>query len=460
MRRLLPLVCSLISAVAMGDAVPAPGQLASPISASSDASQTYAVYLPSAWSAGNEHPLLLVFDPRSRGARAAEIFRDAAEQFGWVIVSSNNTRSDGEWEPNFVAVNAIWPEAVQRYAIDPDRIYAAGFSGGAMLAWVVGQQTGKLAGVISVGGRLPEGISTEKVRFAHFGAAGTRDFNWQETRQMESLVEGKGVPHRIEIFEGNHEWFDSELAGKALEWFELLAMRSGARPKDEELISTALDRERRAAEASLAAGEILAASRRFAMIARTWEGLADVIADREKAAQLAAEREASKQRKEEEKWEGWEKARLREISRTLGQIRQPDYPVTAGRISAGLGLERLLAAAKKEGMEGEAAGRVVSSIYAHMSFYLPGELSQAGRIDAMVATLETARKIQAPAALDYNLACAYARARRRDDAFAMLASSIDKGFRDEHHLRTDPDLVSLRDDPRFAALLSRLTSGE
>ena len=31
--------------------------------------------------------------------------------------------------------------------IDPERIYAAGFSGGAMLAWALGRVTGGLAGV-------------------------------------------------------------------------------------------------------------------------------------------------------------------------------------------------------------------------------------------------------------------------------------------------------------------------
>ena len=33
-------------------------------------------------------------------------------------------------EPNLVALNALWPEIHVRYPSDPERIHAAGFSGG------------------------------------------------------------------------------------------------------------------------------------------------------------------------------------------------------------------------------------------------------------------------------------------------------------------------------------------
>ncbi|MCA8924405.1 MAG: tetratricopeptide repeat protein [Planctomycetes bacterium] len=59
----------------------------------------------------------------------------------------------------------------------------------------------------------------------------------------------------------------------------------------------------------------------------------------------------------------------------------------------------------------------------------------------------------------YNLACTYARWGRSDEAFAHLEAAASRGFVDVKHIREDPDLTSLHDDPRFEALLERLAAG-
>ncbi len=59
------------------------------------------------------------------------------------------------------------------------------------------------------------------------------------------------------------------------------------------------------------------------------------------------------------------------------------------------------------------------------------------------------------AGAQYNLACARARNGRADAAFAALGRAVACGFRDREHLRQDPDLLALRDDPRFAAILKQ-----
>jgi hypothetical protein len=67
--------------------------------------------------------------------------REAAEEHGWILISANGTRSDESMEPNERALRAIYPEAA-RYGADPKRLYAAGFSGTAMVAWMMGINTG------------------------------------------------------------------------------------------------------------------------------------------------------------------------------------------------------------------------------------------------------------------------------------------------------------------------------
>jgi Flp pilus assembly protein TadD len=56
----------------------------------------------------------------------------------------------------------------------------------------------------------------------------------------------------------------------------------------------------------------------------------------------------------------------------------------------------------------------------------------------------------------YNVACVYALSNQPEEAFACLDKAITNGFGHREWLENDSDLVSLRADPRFEALLKRL----
>ena len=56
----------------------------------------------------------------------------------------------------------------------------------------------------------------------------------------------------------------------------------------------------------------------------------------------------------------------------------------------------------------------------------------------------------------YNAACSYARLGDTESGIMWLETAIANGFDDIEGMRKDEDLVSLRDDPRFVAILSRM----
>jgi len=56
----------------------------------------------------------------------------------------------------------------------------------------------------------------------------------------------------------------------------------------------------------------------------------------------------------------------------------------------------------------------------------------------------------------YNLACSLARVAAPDEAFAALDHCVELGYNDMAFLLDDEDLESLREDPRFGALVKRL----
>src|SRR5262249_28101927 len=111
--------------------------------------QSYALYLPSSYSAEKRWPALFIFDAESNGPATAELFRPAAERYGYVVVSSNNAHSDGPAQVNVDAMSAMWTDTNARFAIDPRRVYATGYSGGARAACVMARGLpGTVVGVI------------------------------------------------------------------------------------------------------------------------------------------------------------------------------------------------------------------------------------------------------------------------------------------------------------------------
>ena len=58
----------------------------------------------------------------------------------------------------------------------------------------------------------------------------------------------------------------------------------------------------------------------------------------------------------------------------------------------------------------------------------------------------------------YNLACSYSLISEQDEAFAALRKAVEHGYDDVQYLNTDPDLRSLRGDPRYGEILELITS--
>jgi tetratricopeptide (TPR) repeat protein len=58
----------------------------------------------------------------------------------------------------------------------------------------------------------------------------------------------------------------------------------------------------------------------------------------------------------------------------------------------------------------------------------------------------------------YNLACSYSLLKRVEEAMASLRESINRGYRDLSYMQKDPDLLCLRQSPKYRQLLESLTA--
>lgn len=232
-------VCVPLLALASAGAQPLPkGQLIEKVVCQADPAKSYALYVPSHYDPSRRWPVVFGLEPGARGRIPVERFQEGAEKFGYIIAGSNDSRN-GPWAPTLEAFKAMFIDVNSRFSLDIQRVYLAGHSGGARASLGLAMAGGG-AGVFACGAAFGEIKPPTGEPFVVFGAAGHDDFNYTELRKMDADLDAVKMRHRVMFFPGGHQWAPKEIHTAALEWFEMEAMRIGARPKDEALIRAAL----------------------------------------------------------------------------------------------------------------------------------------------------------------------------------------------------------------------------
>jgi predicted esterase len=234
--------------------------------------QTYALYLPSAYSPNKKWPIIYAFDPAARGRMPVELVKDAAEKYGYIVAGSNNSRN-GSGKIQAEAVQAIFQDTHARLSIDERRIYFAGFSGGARLSAELAQRCGCAAGVV-LSGAAYQPAQKSHDPFAVFTAVGSFDFNYGEVVALDSALQKSGAPHFLRRFEGPHQWPSAEVLGEALAWLRLQAMKTSREPRDDSFIAAQMAAALARAQ-SFEHADLFAAWFEYRQAGETFAGLAD-----------------------------------------------------------------------------------------------------------------------------------------------------------------------------------------
>ncbi|HLK22298.1 MAG TPA: hypothetical protein VKT81_25300 [Bryobacteraceae bacterium] len=220
--------CLFVSLAAYAEDLPL-GKIIDEVKCAAEPSQSYALYLPSNYSASRTWPLILAFAPMAHGRFPVERLHEAAEKYGYIVAGSNNSHN-GDWKSSMAAIRAMPADITSRFSIDVKRVYTAGFSGGARVAMHVAESSGKIAGVIACSAGFPDGHARKSAPFPIYATVGTEDFNYREMRELDRMLT---TPHRLVIFEGSHDWLPASLADDALAWLEFQTLNSGAQPRPE-----------------------------------------------------------------------------------------------------------------------------------------------------------------------------------------------------------------------------------
>lgn len=431
------------------------GQIIDKVVCLSDPNQSYALYLPSRNAPGQAWPILFCFDPAARGRVSVELFRDAAEQYGYILAGSNNSRNGAAGQgPG--SMRAMWNDAQARFIIDPARVFAAGMSGGARLACGFAQGGSFLSGVIAFAAAFPNAQTPKRAPFLFFGAAGTDDFNYPEMRQLDGELEKLGATKRIVTFEGGHGWPPASVCTQGIEWLELQSIKAGKRPRDNDLIEAFFDKavaSIRSAEASGNIGQIYLLTK---AVADDFKGLKDVSTYENRAAQLAVSKEVKKYLQDEKNQRAIQYSRATELLAHWKEGYEGEDSAASISFASMLKELKRQSEAPSDSSRRRIARRILHGSYVH-AYEQSRSLLEQKDYPAAARMLEMAVSIypDRPQVL-YTLASIYAKAKDRKGALDALKRASEHGFRDAAALEGNDSFDFLRADPGMKKILEEI----
>jgi dienelactone hydrolase len=206
-----------------------------------DSTTNYSYLLPLGYDGKAELPVIFFFDPHGDGNLPLNNYSELANKYGYIFIGINNVRNGQQISYVNRVFTSILQEIKSRFNIDENRIFTAGFSGGAKLAIIFAQQIPDIVGVAACGATLSM-TSNTKPNYYYAGLVGNRDFNFLEVQQTLVIYENLGFDFTSAIFDGGHQWAPSNSFEMALIGFDIYSIKTKTTPKDKKLLAAVWDK--------------------------------------------------------------------------------------------------------------------------------------------------------------------------------------------------------------------------
>jgi pimeloyl-ACP methyl ester carboxylesterase len=210
-----------------------------------DATQSYSLFIP---ANGNKKalPVIYFFDPHASGSLPLYKYQSLANAYGFILIGSNNSKNGNNWQQTETIWQTLFDDTKKRLAVDPQRIYTAGFSGGAKVAGYVALQHPEIKGVIANGAGLPDGAPADNYNFSFTALAGEGDMNMTELVAINAAFDKTSTRHRIILFNGKHEWAPIKTMDIVFAGLQFDAMVNKLLPVNDSLINAHVKQSRNA----------------------------------------------------------------------------------------------------------------------------------------------------------------------------------------------------------------------
>ncbi len=200
----------------------------------------FILHVPPQLDPEKNHPVIFIFDPHARGSLPVNKYSNLADEFGFVLIGSNQSMNNQPIEDGLKYYYAMKSGIEKEVAIDAGRIYTMGFSGGARVAVSIAIQNSEVQGVIGCGAGFPAVTQVPQPDFYYFGIVGYEDFNMGELINNDRLLARSGFENELVIFDGGHKWPSEEIMREAFLALEIDHLAKSSAQK-QSIINQAID---------------------------------------------------------------------------------------------------------------------------------------------------------------------------------------------------------------------------
>jgi hypothetical protein len=436
------------------------GRVVDTIKCINHSDQSYAIYLPSRFTARSVCPLIIIFDPGARGHTAVEVFRQAAEKYGYIVACSNNSRN-GPLNINLTAAELMLSDIEKRFTPNERMIIAAGFSGGSRFALALAGSGKKFAGVIGCGAGLPNDKTlypTPGSSFIYYGIAGTRDMNYLEMFDLNKFFYNQTrVVSYLRTFDGGHQWPSPDIIQEAVEWINFQSMKIKTIPADSAFIKAYSNKIKTLVNNLLSTGNQFDASRYAGFAVRDFSGTPFSIEMKNSLSAVSQSKELKDATREWNNIAATEQSRNGNYVTIIGNILNSGIiPDTASgwwkneietlKIQRDKGkLQKSQMASRLLNFISILCSEQASSLYRQKYYDLAVFLFR-------ICTYSDSENMNNY----FNLARSLAAVNKKREAIDALGKAADHGFSSLKAVTADPVFNNIRNDEKYKLLLTRL----
>ncbi len=435
------------------------GEVIEKVEIQSDSTQSYALYLPKSYSPEKKWAILYAFEPIGRGKLPVTIYQEAAEKYGVIVVGSYNSQNGLDGTTLSRVLSALWDDTHQRFSIDERRVYATGFSGGSRVASIFASSCMCVTGVIGSGAGFSIGLKpSPSLPFIYFSAIGFDDYNYYEIRLLKKLLEEAKMTHRLERFDGAHQWLPKELAEEALAWMQLYAIKNGSVAKDETFIKDNFQQRLSKSESYLNKNQYLEAFQGFSAIAFDFKGLLDVSAVEEKVKSLQISDELKKALKEEENQiQSQERHSSYILSEWAKLERSEERLMDLANIRNYIAKLQKTSEEKEDSSARRIARRSLNQVYAGSYETALFTYERAKKYNQALISFELANEIYPKSPrISYDRARVYGLSGQKKKALEFLEKAVGFGFKNWQELESEKGFDNIRQEEKYQKLLTQI----
>lgn len=236
MRKIIFIVLNLLFVFPMnGQEVYESGKILDSIAVPNTNGESFALYLPESFDAETLSSIVFIFEPMGRGKLGIQVFAEAANTHGHVLVCSN-TIKNGPYDRNFEMTERLINHIFSQYNVSQNQIYFAGFSGGSRLATAIATLTNMAAGVIACGAGFTASHVPSTQQFDYVGICGNKDMNLMEMMSVGRYLQKLNFSNTLFTFDGDHRWPPKDQILRAFDWLSVQAHNKGLIEKSEKAI--------------------------------------------------------------------------------------------------------------------------------------------------------------------------------------------------------------------------------